>query len=93
MRKKGYQTTEIDFLKAASNCVEEANAYGFVEVNLFGDMSILSQLWPSVKNIIHSCNDRMISFIKKFGINKDVDLYPFCEKFKTVTDMLEAYID
>ena len=31
--------------------------------------------------------------MKTFGINKDVDLSPLCENFKTVSHILEAYID
>ena len=35
----------------------------------------------------------MIVFVKCCGINKDADLSPFYENLKTVSDMLEAYID
>ena len=35
----------------------------------------------------------MIVFIKCFVINKDAYLSPFYENLKTVSDMLEAYID
>ena len=44
IRKKGYQATQIDFLKATSNCVEENNLYGLVEVNIFGGVSVVSQI-------------------------------------------------
>ena len=42
--KTGYQATQIDFLKATSNCVEENNLYGLVEVNIFGGVSVVSQI-------------------------------------------------
>ena len=66
MRKKYYQGTQIDLLKAKSNCVEENNLYGYVEVNVFGGVSIVSHIWLPVKNIIHSCNDIMIVFMIKW---------------------------
>ena len=78
MRKICYHSTLIDFLKVSSNCVEENNLDVYVEVNVFGDMSVFFQLWMSVKNIINGCNDRIIVFMKKFGINKDADLSPLC---------------
>ena len=34
----------------------------------------------------------MIVFMKCFGIKKDEDISQFSENFKTVSDMLEAYI-
>ena len=44
MRKKGYQATQIYLLKETSNCVKERNLYGSVEVNVFGDVSVVSHL-------------------------------------------------
>ena len=70
--------------KATSNCVEDKNLDGYVEVNVFGCVCFVSQLWTSVKNIIHSCNYRMIVLMKKFGISKDADISPFYENFKAV---------
>ena len=93
MRKKVYQATQIYFLKATSSYVEENNLDGSVEVNVFGGVSVVFQIWSTVKKIILSCNDRMLVFMKTFGINKDADLSPLCENFKTVSDMLVAYID
>ena len=93
MHKKGYQVTQIHLLKATSNCVEENNLDGSAEVNVFGGVSVVSQIWLSVKNMIHSCNDRMIVFMDNIGVNKDLGLSPFYEDFKTVLDMFEAYID
>ena len=36
MRKKGYQDTQIDFLKETNSCVGENNLDGSVEVSVFG---------------------------------------------------------
>ena len=88
MRKKGYQDTQIDFLKATINCVEDNNLDG----SSLGEC-LLFPGWTSMKNIIHSCDDIMVVFMETFGIKKDADLSPFCENFKTVSDMLVAYID
>ena len=88
-----YQATQIDFLKATSNWVEEKNVYGSVEVKTFGDVSVVSKQWPPVKNGINSCNEIMMVFMNFFGINKDADFSPLCENFKTVSDILEEYID
>ena len=92
MRKNIYQATQNDFLKATRNCVEDKNLDVSVEVNFFGCVYVVYQLWTSVKYIIHSCNDRMIVSMKTFGINKDAYLSPLFENFKKVSDMLEAYI-
>ena len=78
MRKKVYQAKQIYFLKVTSSCVEENNLDGSVEVNVFGGVSVVSQIWPTVKKIIHSCNDKILVFMKIFGINKDADLSPLC---------------
>ena len=44
MHKKGYQVTQIYFLKSISNYAEEKNLDGSVEVNVFGGVSFVSQL-------------------------------------------------
>ena len=89
---KGYTATFGDFLRSLRSATAKMPPCGPVDVDLNG--KAVSQLWPHVRSVISDVNEKMIPFLKLFGVTEGNGLSPFATDIETPEDLaklVEAY--
>ena len=82
----GYQETMSEFIESLKSALSTDNQ-GPVDVDL--DKPAVNQLWDEVFDVIEMAREKMIPFLKLFGVEKGNGLSPLAVKIDTPADLSE----